>query len=177
MNQAIKELNLKLEALDADRSDIETQLQAEWNNVFNDSSVIKDLVTKVENSQNYRWDKYGEIVSYVPFNAEDFRDCSQYFKEYMRDNYFVELDFDNAVVTYSQGPGIVINDNGDVYDQDGDKFFIKKNDYRDDETGELDEAKRNELIEQYMEKTGCYPGVFLSDRHGNVFAVSTKKVE
>ena len=38
-----------------------------------------------------------------------------------------------------------------------------------------DTAKRNRLIEEYMEKTGCYPGVFSSDRHGNVFAVNTKE--
>jgi hypothetical protein len=38
-------------------------------------------------------------------------------------------------------------------------------------------AKRNRLIKAHMEKTGCFPGVFRADDHGNVFPVNTQEKE
>lgn len=176
MNKKINELNKNLNDKNADILDIESQLQIEWNNVFKDLSVILVGVTKVESSTEYLWDKYGEIVSWARFSdLSDFQDCKQYFTEYMREYHCVDIDWENECLTYSVGPSIVINDNGDVYDQDGNKFFISKSDYSD-EHGYLDESKRNELIEAYMLKTDCYPGVFKSDRHGNVTLIDTKAV-
>lgn len=172
MNKTIERLNAQLAKVSSNAADIEIQLQTAWDKVFNKNKALKKAIQEVESSNEYAWNKYGEIVSWIRFDHADFDKCREYLKTWLRENHYVEVDFANDALMYAVGTSIVINDDGDVYDQDGDKFFIKKNDYRD-ENGELDIEKRNELIEAYMEKTGCYPGVFSSDRHGNVFSIST----
>jgi hypothetical protein len=172
-NQTIKALNEKLNVANENTQAIETELQAAWNEVFKGLTVIRDAVTKLESSQDFIWDKYGEISSYLRFyELSDFVECRSYFETYMYDSHFVNVDWENDCLTYNQGFNIVINEDGDVYDQDGDKFFLNKNDYKND-SGELDVTKRNALIEEYMQKTGCFPTVFSSDRHGNIFVVNT----
>lgn len=175
MNEKIKALNEKLATLHGSEEEIETQLQAEWNKVFDDSTQLKEALAKLEQSNDYHWDRFGEIASYIRFYPKDFENCKRYLIAYMREYHYVEIDFDCDILTRSVGPAIVINDDdGGVYDQDGDKFFIKKSDYRD-EDGKLDLVKRNELIEEYMEKTGCFPGVYSSDHYGNISSVKTTK--
>lgn len=174
MNNKIKALNKKLSSFAGKASDIEIKLQHEYDKVFAKHKELNKAITGVERSTDYAWDNHGEIVSWIRFDVSDFEGCESYLKEYLRDSHDISLDFDNGILSYSLGTNIVINDDGDVYDQDGDKFFINKDDYRDDD-GNLDESKRNKLIEEYMEKTGCYPGVFSSDRHGNIFSVNTKE--
>lgn len=173
MNKTIKALNKKLAATQGDASAIEAKLQTAYNEVFDKNEEIQKAIREVQTSQEYAWDNYGEICQYIRFYANDFKDCQEYLKNYLRENHYIEIDFQADILTYSQGFNIVINEDGDVYDQDSDKFFIKKNDYRNDD-GELDTDKRNELIEAYMEERGYFPGVFSSDRYGNVFAVNTQ---
>jgi hypothetical protein len=175
MNKEIKALNNKLANISDNEFAIKQELQLAWNKVFDDMSVLRDAITKVEASNEYTWESRGEdICSWIRFDTKSFDDCAEYLKEYLRNEHYVEIDFENDALLYSMGPSIIINEDGDVLDQDGDKWFINKDDYRDEDSGDLNEGKRNELIEAYMEKTGCYPGVFRTDRHGNVFAVSTK---
>ena len=52
------------------------------------------------------------------------------------------------------------------------KCIIEESSYTDDD-GEVNETKRNALIEAYMDKSGFFPGVFRTDSHGNVFAIKT----
>ena len=173
MNKQITDLNSRLSDANGYIDSIEAELQKEWNKVFEQLPQLTDTVSMVENSRDYCWDMHGEIVSWLRFYPKEFLDCKEYFKVYMRENHCIEVDFQNDALMYSQGPCIVINNDGDVLDQDGDKWFIKKNDYLDEETGKFDISKRNELIEAYMEKTGCFPGVFESDYYGNLRTVKT----
>jgi hypothetical protein len=174
MNKQIKDLNAQLANNLESIGDIETKLQAEWDRVFDDSGVIKAMMAKVEDSTDYRFDEYGEIVSYHYVDLSDFKDSKKYLVQYLRDSYCADLDLVNECITYSQGESIVIQDetrrdNGVWLSS---KLIIDESEYKD-ENG-VNETKRNELIEAYMEKTGCFPGVFRSDSHGNVFSVSTK---
>jgi len=172
MNKTINELNRELENVNANVADIETRLQAAWNTVFKDSTKLRDNVALLEQSSEYSFDKYGEIVSWRRFyDLKDYKECASYLEAYLSDQ-GVGIDWENDCLTYNLGPCILINNDGDVLDQDSQKWIISKNDYRDDD-GNLDEGKRNELIEAWMDKHGYYPGVFSADRHGNVFAVNT----
>jgi hypothetical protein len=90
------------------------------------------------------------------------------FAEYMQENHYVSVDFKNSVLTYSVGPALIINDQGDVYDQDSGQWPIKRTDY---ET----KAELNSLIEAHMEKTGHFPSVIRMDRHGNAYYVNTQE--
>jgi len=80
-------------------------------------------------------------------------------KEYF-DLEFIGIDFENDCITTSEGPCIVINHEGDVLDQDSNKWFISKRDYETVES-------RNKLIEAYMEKSGYFPSIVKCDYYGN----------
>ncbi len=173
MNSKIKTLNKRLSLLESDSEQVEVELQAAWNEVFKDMTQIRDAVNALELSNEYATDRHGEICQWVRFDSKPFKECRTYFETYLQNEHFVNVDWSNGTLEASQGPSIVINDDGDVYDQDNDTFIIDVSDYRDAE-GTLDEPKRNELIEKYMEKTGYFPGVFSVDRNGNVFPIDTK---
>jgi len=87
--------------------------------------------------------------------------------EYLSDNHYIECDFKNEVASTCEGYCLVINEDGDVLDQDSGKWVISKRDY---------ESKQElfQLIEAYMERTSCYPSVIRSDRYGNVSYVNTQ---
>jgi len=175
MNKTIKALNKKLDSAKADIGEIEAKLQLAWDKIFVKNKAIKEAVIKVESSQEYGYNGiYEEIYSWVRFDAADFKDSKVFFKNYMREYHFIEVDFDNDALMLNLGPNIIVCDDGSVYDQDARKTILTKDDYRDDD-GQLDYDRRNALIEKYMEETGCFPGVFSMDRYGNVFPVKTQK--
>ena len=175
MNKQIKALNKKLATIAEDASEIETQLQAEWNEVFEDMTQLRDAVTKLESSNDYCRNSYGEICSWVRFDTSDFKDCQAFLKDYMRESFCAEVDFENDSLTMNHGDDTLIiqdemgRDNGVWQDH---KLVIAEIEYKNDD-GEIDKTKRNELIEKHMQKSGYFPGVFRVDCHGNIFPVST----
>jgi hypothetical protein len=181
MNKTIKALNKQLTGLQGDRDKIETKLQLAWNKVFDKSKTLKAGISAVESSNEYFGDECGEIVSWVRFDLSNFQECKQYLECYLGD-YCVDIDWDNDCLKYRQGESLIIQD--DTRRDNGvwlnHKCIIDESEYRDInsenehyERGEVNEVKRNELIEKYMEKSGYYPGVFRVDYHGNVSAVKT----
>ena len=179
MNKQIKALNEKLATIEEDASEIEAQLQAEWNEVFEDMTQLRDAVSQLEQSNQYSHNTYGEICSWVRFDTSDFKDCGEFLKEYLRESYCIDLDFDGDTLTMSHGDDNLViqsdsrqnRDNGVWQDH---KLIIAESDYKN-EDGEIDETKRNELIELHMQKSDYFPGVFRVDYHGNIFPVSTAK--
>ena len=176
MNNQIKRLNERLIALNCDAETIQCELQVAWNGIFADLPILRDAVTKLENSTDYTFDQYGEIVSWIRFDLSDFQDNKQYLIEYMREYNFVEVNFVDDCLTYSQGPDCITiqddtrRDNGVWLNS---KLIIEESDYKT-EDGEVDETKRNQLIEEYMNRVGEFPGVFRTDSYGNVSFVDTK---
>lgn len=175
MNKKIKDLNKQLENVQSNASDIEMQLQAEWNEVFRDSTKIKEMVSKVGNSRKYTFDQYGEIAAYVNVDLSDFEECKEYFEVYMRDEHCTSVQWEYGALLLNCGPDNIIIQDDTRHDNGvwlNSKCVIDESEYKED--GEVDETKRNALIEAYMEKTGYFPGVFRCDSHGNVFLVNTK---
>lgn len=179
--KTIESLNKKLALNQDNAAAIEAKLQTAWNKVFSKSKVIKDIVSKFDSSNEYTFDKWGEISSYIRFyDLKDFRECRVYFETYMQDMYSISVDWDNDCLLMNQGECLIIQDdtrrdNGIWLNQ---KLVIPEDDYTDlDETGhkEVNEVKRNELIEAYMKKTGFYPGVFRVDSYSNITHVKTTK--
>lgn len=175
MNKTIKALNKQLLKSKNDTVVIETKLQVAWNNVFDKSKDIVNLTTQVFDSQDFRFNEYGEVESYAYVDLSDFEDCKRYFENYMQELHFIKVDFKNECLTYNQGESLVIQD--DTRHDNGvwlnGKCIIDETEYKND--GEVDETKRNQLIETYMEKEGYFPGVFRCDQYGNVFYVNTKE--
>jgi hypothetical protein len=124
-------------------------------------------LTQVENDEYFaRWTR-------VDFsNLIDLKDSFQkeLLERYFQDEHCANLNFKDSVLTTSEGPAIVINEDGDVYDQDSGKFIVHKGNYETD-------VERNALIEAWMEKAGYFPSVIRCDHYGNAFYVNTKAKE
>ena len=88
--------------------------------------------------------------------------------EYFQEHHFIYVDFKNDAVTQCIGPCLVINDDGDVLDQDSGKWVINRQDYESI-------AERNNLIEEYMDKTGYFPSVVQEGRYGVQGYVNTQR--
>lgn len=177
----INELTAKLKALQADMTEqvlgLKAELQTAYNAVFTDSTVVRAMVDRIESGEpdGYQWNEYGdELVQWyrMPSLSEFAEEPTrEYFESYLTASACIRsIDFENDAVTCSEGGAFVINDDGDVYDTDSGKFFVSRDEYETD-------AERNALIEEHMERTGYFPGVFSSDRHGNVVPVDTKAVD
>ena len=172
----IKNAIAKVNAENASKiSALEIKAEAIFNKLMaKKAKEIKALTIKLENSKDiasvpYDYDLYhiwvrADISQFI--NVDDKLE-KELFREYMRENHFIDVDFENEVVSTSIVHCIVINHEGDVLDQDSGKWFIKKSDYEN-------ENELYALIESHMEKTGHFPSVVSEDYHGNVFFVNTK---
>lgn len=142
--------------------------------------IIEHFTTKLEESTDYigdEWDNWPcqiidcrELLDYFE-SMFDSSTCSTYWgslNEYIAENYCAHLskEYDNLIS--NGGPAIIINDDGDVYDQDSGKWIVDKSDYSE-------EWLRDYLIEEYCETKGYYPGVFYQDRYGQLSLVNTRE--
>lgn len=137
---------------------------------LDDSAALKAAIEKLESSRDLMSD--GEYPArWIRFQASDFIDTDSdferdLFETYMMDSHNVMVDFQHDSISISDGPCMVINDDGDVLDQDSGKWIISHDDYSS-------ESERNMLIEAWMTKAGYYPSVVREDRHGNMFYLNT----
>ena len=173
-----KDIQTELETLNAEHSEKVESVKKRAIELLTaklkDNAKLKESVLKLESSTELTSTEHDEYYSqWIRFDASDFIDVDSSierdaFESYMSENHCMTIDFKNDALTYSIGPCILINDDGDVLDQDSGKWFLKKSDY---ET----ESERNELIEKYMTKSGYFPSVIRCDYHGNAFYENTKE--
>lgn len=114
-------------------------------------------------------DKYG---------LESSGDVREVIQEIIQDSICARIDWDNSAVSITSYGAILIqdetrHDNG-VWSLEMNKVIIPESLYKNDD-GDVDVSARNKLIEEYMEKTGYFPGVYRVDYHGNIFAVNTQE--
>lgn len=127
---------------------------------------LKGLIVAVENSKHLTSIEHDEwYCQYVLADFSKLIDTKnelqkELLETYLQENHCINADFKNGCLTYSIGPAILINDDGDVLDQDSRKWILSKKDYNDD-------SERDEAIELYMDKHGYFPAVIEVDRHGN----------
>lgn len=174
INNKIKALNKELTENDTKTIDIEKKLQCEYDKVFDKNKVLKEAIAAVNDSKEYSTNDCGDIVSWIRFDFTDFEHCKEYLLNYLRDGHYIDCDFTNDTLMLSHGnDNLIIQD--DTRHDNGvwcnGKCVIDESEYKDD--GEVDEDKRKELIEAYMQKTGFYPGVFRIDQHNNISLVKT----
>lgn len=141
------------------------RLQELYNKQFDDWKELQDALKALEASEKYGTNEYGEIYAWVRFDEEVSEDEKEYLDTYVQEHGF-SIDFKNEALMSFQGECIGIDEDGDVFD--GRKCIIERREYKTDD-------ERNELIEKYMERTGCFPGVFEISRYGDVRLVRTQK--
>lgn len=168
-----RELALVNEAHKSQVDAIEKELRKEYHALFADLSWIKGIEKRLYASKQWctdefdgfpqQWERFTELRD-VPENARE------YFQEYLDENIgCCSVDWNHETIAMNYGPAIMVSlDDGSAYDQDARKEISNVKDF---ET--IDEFKAS--IENYMEATGCYPGVFKADRYGNLWPYNTQK--
>jgi hypothetical protein len=161
MTKKIEMLRRKAAKLRKEVDKIGTAMQTAYNKIFLRSKPLKKALIELESSQQfgsdeegiYRWVRFEEF----PTDEEQREALAAYLSECQN----VQCDFKSDALKAWEGPSIVINDEGDILDEDSGKWIIHAKDYNGDE------RKRDILIEQYMYTHGYFPGVFSVDRHGS----------
>jgi hypothetical protein len=161
-----------------EQQDLRGQIQTALNALFDDDSELQKAIADVQLTNKYCTNEHGEICQWLGFRTAKYIGDLPYLAAYLQEHHFIDLDADNDSILYPLGPQIIVNDEGDVYDEDSGKWIITEKDYAismdDDPTGEMEKAKRNQLIELWMEKNGYFPGVYFVDRYGNVSPINTQ---
>ena len=162
----MEQLKDQIARLDAEKSELKQEIQKLYNAQFDDWKELHELITACsechEEHGQYHYNEYGDVDFSVSLDSLDLdAETLEYLSEYLFDHF---VDEKNLTLSNSQGDCIVVNDRGDVFD--GHECIIQKSEYQS-------ELKRNHLIGSHMEKTGCFPGVFESDRNGYLTPIST----
>jgi hypothetical protein len=186
MNSKIKSLTQDLERLESESATraraVREALQKEWEKVFEDSGKLQKAIENAEQACQYQFDRYGEIEAWYYFpDLSDYSDCREYFETWLQESHCLNVEWDSNCLLRSEGPDCLIVQDDTRYGRDNGvwqngRCVIPESDYKN-EDGDVDEVKRNALIESHMERTGYFPGVFRTDQHGNVFPVNTKPKE
>jgi len=157
INNKIEQTKKVLEDLEEKRYDVFClQIQSKLDKII-------ELAMELSDSKYLTSHEFEEWpMIYTDFDYKtliDSKGDSNLLERFLSEEYFISLDKQNNCAMMSIGPCILVNDDGDVLDQDNQKWVISKSDY---ETRE----ELKELIEKYMEKTGCYPSVIDCNRNG-----------
>lgn len=181
MNKTIERLSKELDNFNQDyssqRTKIKDKLQVAYNKLFENDKALEKALTDFESATEYDADEHG-IYRYFRYNGLDDipEDAREYLQNYL-DDMCITIDFENSCFMSYEGDSFIIQDDSRSKRDNGVWFnhnqVIEETEYTN-EDNEVDESKRNALIEAYMEKTGYYPGVFRIDYHGNVSFVNTK---
>lgn len=177
MNSKIKALMARLDALNESRQSARTELQTEYSKVFSTLPQLRVLIALCEESQEYQISDHGDVEQWIRITSglEAFSDCIEYLSDWFADQGF-RLDVVNSTLLNNCGSdNLMIQD--DAWQRyngvwQNNKLIIPESLYRNEDL-EVDEIKRNELIEAHMEHTGVFPGVFRQTKYGDVFRVST----
>jgi hypothetical protein len=170
-------LQTKLAKLAAETAEVAAAIAEHKAKSFDTHPMLHAAIAALESSTQWQWNKYGEIERYAHIAClADFEDCKDALEEYLQDSSCVYVDWENNVLTASEGDVILITNNPD--DRKGHRgvwqereLIIPESKYTLD--GEVNVRVRNRLIENHMTASGYFPGVFTSDYYSNVTAVDT----
>lgn len=134
---------------------------------------IKKLVSAVEQSKELT--QIDDDEFYAQWVRADFRTLIDYgdafqrelLADYLQQEHYITVDYKNDVAMYSIGPAILINEDGDVLDQDSGKWIISVRDYKNNK-------ELYSKIEAWMESKGYFPSVIKCDMYRNLSYVDTQ---
>lgn len=155
---------------------LESEIQLILNKKFDANKTLQKAINKLsKDPEGYMYNEVQDIDGWVRFSTKDLeKNDIPYFQAYLDDtaekhgcNYY--FDSKNELLLSGQGwDNYVIQAGycrGDHGVWQGHKLVIKASEYTEDR--QVNVSKRNELIEDHMKKTGCYPAVFLLDNDCN----------
>lgn len=175
MNKKIEMLKNELTKHNAETANVQEAIQKEYNKIFDKDAVLEALMERATecaapnkaDQSGYMFSEDGGIDYWCRFQAiDDYREVADYLNEWVSTVHGLYIDWKNDAVISSQGGGLVVGVNGDVYDTDAQDVIVKSSEYSND-------AERNTLIEKHMERTGYFPGVFRESFGGELFPIDT----
>jgi hypothetical protein len=143
---------------------LKAELKAEYAKAFKRNATLKTALSALECSTQLTSvphdEYYHRFVRVDLSKVVDLQDADakNALEEYLEDHSTC-VDFEHSALTTCEGPSLIIDDEGDVYDQDSSKIAVKNTEYENT-------TERNALIEAWMERTGYYPSVIKVDRYG-----------
>lgn len=178
MNELIKNLRNEIKNLEYKKQSKENELKREYFKIFDDSGAIKELVSKLEQGEDITREEFYphwpcSYVRLMNFDHEKTGYSWQFLKEYLEENYCIHVNNEDCPYGFfslGHGPGIIIQNDGSIWDQEKDEIIFNEKDFESEK--ELFQA-----IEDYMENQGYFPGVYRSDYCGDIVEqVNTSKV-
>ena len=140
----------------------------EWVSKLESSNQL----TSVEHDDNFHAFIHVELDLLVDSKNDLEREfLGRFFDEY----HCISVDYKYNCISHSLGPSIVLNEYGDLYDQDSCEFIASKQDWVD-ESGEPDYALAYELVEAWMAKNEYYPPILKCDQYKNAYYLDLKKL-
>jgi hypothetical protein len=168
--KTIKQLENEIENKQKELNELNEKLKEKYFSIIDDIVVVKNIVLEIEKTTNVGRDSSdGWPCSYIFISGDIKKDKKlfSYIKEYLSEYHGIYTENDSFILPH--GPGIIIQDNGTVWDQDSEEIIIEKNEYSNEE-------ELFEMIENYMKKTGCFPGVYRADYYGEILGfINTQK--
>ena len=147
---------------------------------FKKDPDLKKALSKLEGTQQltsmeydeyyYQWTRFDAdtiLPSIEEFGETIHNLALESFREYIDNFGCYSYDEKSECIVSCIGPAIIINEDGEILDQDSNKWIAKKNQFES-------EKERNDFIESYMQKTGVFPWIVRVDHYGNAYAVSLK---
>ena len=174
MNQTINKLKELLKENENNYQKLLDSLETEFYKIFDDSGKIKNFISKLENSENYTRENHWPHwpCQYLDNELKEFQDDTNmwlFLLDYLKNNYSIYYTSEHDYFELSCGPSIIIQDDNSVWCQNSDKIIIESKDYNS-------ENELFELIENHMENSGFFPGVFRTDYYGHIIGpVNTSK--
>lgn len=135
---------------------------------FDKNKTLKAAVIDLDLSKKLIIIEYGDFYMWTEIDVKNIINDKCDLEKEALSNYLSELgifiDYKYSTISQSIGPCILINYEGDVFDQETNRWIIENDQYQND-------TELKELINQYMDKQGYYPSIVKQDRYGDAFFV------
>jgi hypothetical protein len=157
---------------------LECEIQLVLNKKFDANKNLQKAIKTLGNKPTgYMINEYSDVQSWLRFDFSDFPPIERDFLENYLFDRCMAADFANDCLLQNHGnDNYIIQDNcgrnNGVYQGHRQVFSV---DQYTDENGEISVKTRNELIENRMQKNGCFPGVFrlVDSRSNDLMPVNT----
>jgi hypothetical protein len=180
LNKLFSQLDAVEKSLKVSKAEIDAKIQTALNAVYADWSLLQRMLEHLESGTGvvYQGNECGDIEAHL--SMEELDEISErerpYFDEYLTHKSCGYVNWDDKTLYICLGSEEITIQDDTRHDNgvwQNHKCIIDESEYKSDD-GEIDEEKRNELIEAHMEKSGCFPGVFHVTQHGDIFPISTQ---
>ena len=146
-------------------SDLKGKVQDEFDQIFVDSPIIREAIIALESSEKYYFDDFCWVGQWAHVDLKKFDDCKNELNVFLRENHCCTFDFKNGAIQSNGSPELILESNGDVYNQESEEVIIESGEYKNS-------IGLKKLIDDHCEVNGYFPGLFVDDCMGGAELVN-----